>query len=157
MERAIVGFHRDEMGDWVAELDCHHDQHVRNKPPFIVRPWVESAAGRNEHLASKLQCVRCDRLELPEHLAPYKKTPEFTEETIPKGLLSQHATKKGVWGRISVTAGKLNYCVEIPERRTIEIDKGQHSNIVPEMIHFVEPVGKVRFSIEFYSNQDSAE
>ncbi len=41
MERAIVSYHRDEANDWVAELDCHHNQHVRNNPPFVNRPWVE--------------------------------------------------------------------------------------------------------------------
>ena len=153
MERAIVGYHQDHVGDWVAELDCHHNQHVRNNPPFTARPWVESLAGRTDRLGSKLQCVRCDRLEMPEDLLPYKKTPEFTEISIPKGLLAQHSTKKGVWGRISLLAGKLEYTVEVPVRKTIELSEGQHANIPPEMSHCVHPVGKVRFYVELLLEQ----
>ena len=46
MRRRIVGFVADEVGDWVALLDCHHRQHVRHRPPFRVAPWVEDEAGR---------------------------------------------------------------------------------------------------------------
>jgi hypothetical protein len=31
--RKIVGFHLDERKDWVAELECGHQQHVRHNPP----------------------------------------------------------------------------------------------------------------------------
>jgi hypothetical protein len=27
-ERQVTGFHRDEEGHWVAELECEHNQHV---------------------------------------------------------------------------------------------------------------------------------
>ncbi|MEZ4368912.1 MAG: DUF3565 domain-containing protein [Kofleriaceae bacterium] len=65
MERAITGYHQDEHGDWVAELACGHRQHVRHRPPFFLRPWVTTAAGRAEHLGTVLPCVRCDRGEPP--------------------------------------------------------------------------------------------
>ncbi len=39
MNHRIVGFHQDEHQDWVAELDCGHNQHVRHDPPFQTRPW----------------------------------------------------------------------------------------------------------------------
>jgi tellurite methyltransferase len=63
MKRPITGYHRDEQGDWVAELSCGHGQHVRHKPPFTLRPWVETAAGRDSMLGTELDCVRCDRGE----------------------------------------------------------------------------------------------
>jgi hypothetical protein len=31
--RRIVGFHTDVEGDWVADLECGHTQHVRHDPP----------------------------------------------------------------------------------------------------------------------------
>ena len=40
--RRIVGYHVDEVGDWVAELECGHGQHVRHDPPWQVRSWVIS-------------------------------------------------------------------------------------------------------------------
>lgn len=31
--RRIVGFHQDQKGHWVADLECGHAQHVRHDPP----------------------------------------------------------------------------------------------------------------------------
>ncbi|HMC55149.1 MAG TPA: DUF3565 domain-containing protein [Gemmatimonadaceae bacterium] len=61
VSRKIVGFHQDELGDWVADLECGHSQHVRHNPPWESRPWVMSARTRDERLGSELQCVLCDR------------------------------------------------------------------------------------------------
>ena len=41
--RKIVGFHLDENLDWVAELECRHQQHVRHNPPWTHRHWVTTA------------------------------------------------------------------------------------------------------------------
>lgn len=59
MKRAITGFHRDEVGDWVAELTCGHCQHVRHRPPWINRPWVVSEAGRRRFIGHELNCKHC--------------------------------------------------------------------------------------------------
>jgi uncharacterized protein DUF3565 len=61
VERRITGFHQDELGDWVAELDCGHTQHVRHDPPWQVRPWVVTDEGRRGFLGATLNCVECDR------------------------------------------------------------------------------------------------
>ena len=45
MIRTIDGFHLDDAGDWVAELSCLHGQHVRHRPPFRDRAWVETEDG----------------------------------------------------------------------------------------------------------------
>ena len=63
MKRAIVGFHRDELDDWVAELSCSHTQHVRHKPPWIQREWVTSESGRASKLGYELDCKLCDAAE----------------------------------------------------------------------------------------------
>lgn len=60
MQRPIIGYHLDAEGDWVAELVCGHDQHVRHRPPWIERPWVVSAAGRASMLGTVLECRKCD-------------------------------------------------------------------------------------------------
>ena len=67
MKRKITGFHLDEDNDWVAELDCHHGQHVRHYPPFINRPWVVSETGRAGKLGNQLNCLKCDQNE-PEDI-----------------------------------------------------------------------------------------
>lgn len=62
-ERAITGFHLDEEGHWVAELACGHGQHVRHRPPWEVRAWVTTEAGREGKLGVALECKRCDEPE----------------------------------------------------------------------------------------------
>ena len=59
MMRAIVAYFQDEENHWVALLDCGHTQHVRHDPPWQQRPWVQSEAGRAQHLGSLLACVEC--------------------------------------------------------------------------------------------------
>jgi len=57
--RRIVGYHRDELGDWVAELECGHGQHVRHDPPWQVREWVTTSDGRASRIGTTLECVKC--------------------------------------------------------------------------------------------------
>lgn len=66
MQRSITGFHRDEEGHWVAELECGHGQHVRHAPPFTWRPWTQTAEGRESMIGQQLNCVKCDRREPPD-------------------------------------------------------------------------------------------
>jgi hypothetical protein len=64
--RTIVAFHPDAAGDWVAELDCGHTQHVRHRPPFQERPWVLDAAGRAARVGTPAACRRCDEVGAEE-------------------------------------------------------------------------------------------
>lgn len=63
MRRAIAGFHRDEQGHWVAELECGHEQHMRHHPPWQSRPWTLTAEGREEKVGVDVDCLKCDRGE----------------------------------------------------------------------------------------------
>jgi hypothetical protein len=63
MKQPIVGYHKDELDDWVAELGCGHNQHVRHRPPLVSRPWVESDTGRGSMLGFMLDGRKCDRGE----------------------------------------------------------------------------------------------
>jgi hypothetical protein len=45
--QAIVGYHSDEHGHWVAQLACGHNQHVRHDPPWMIRQWVTTITGRD--------------------------------------------------------------------------------------------------------------
>ncbi|WP_428234820.1 DUF3565 domain-containing protein [Gracilimonas sp.] len=61
MKQPITGFHKDEQGDWVAELKCGHNQHVRHNPPWQLRPWVVSEEGRKSRLGTQLNCKKCEK------------------------------------------------------------------------------------------------
>ncbi|MEX2570876.1 MAG: DUF3565 domain-containing protein [Gemmatimonadota bacterium] len=57
--RKIVGFHQDDEGHWVADLECGHTQHVRHSPPWQRRPWVLTESGRADFLGTSFDCWRC--------------------------------------------------------------------------------------------------
>lgn len=87
---------------------------------------------------------------IPEGLVPYKKTPEFTEESVPAGLLKNHQTKDGVWGKIVILGGTLEYTIIEPELEIIELSTSRHGVVEPTVLHHVKPIGSVRFYVEFY-------
>ena len=148
MKRAILGFHRDRDGDWVADLDCGHGQHMRHRPPFVNRPWVECETTRTNMLGIELDCPRCDRMEWPEDFVAYRTTREFDEVTLPSGLKKDHATKTGTWARIHVVSGSLRYHVGAPVNRAFPVET--EAVIVPDVPHRIETVGPVRFFVEFW-------
>lgn len=59
MLQPIIAYHQDEEEYWVARLACGHTQHLRHDPPWQLRPWVTSEAGRKEHLGELLNCKKC--------------------------------------------------------------------------------------------------
>ncbi len=61
MKQAIIGFHLDELDDWVADLACGHTQHVRHDPPWQNRVWVISQQGRSDKIGFELDCVECNQ------------------------------------------------------------------------------------------------
>ena len=148
MQRPIVGFALDEAGDWTATLDCGHRQHVRHDPPFVNRPWVITEEGRASRLGERLDCVLCDRMEPPADMVLLRRTPEFSAESMPAGLRARHRTGPGMWGRIVVSDGALRYRVPALDV-DVELSTGHDGTVVPEVEHEVEPVGAVRFHIEF--------
>ena len=60
MKRKIITFEQDEVGDWVARLECGHGQHVRHDPPLSNRPWVLTPEGRQRFIGFELDCKLCD-------------------------------------------------------------------------------------------------
>jgi len=87
---------------------------------------------------------------LPDSVTPYKRTPEFTELSVPKGLLNDHQTKEGVWGKIVIQEGYLEYTIIEPELEVIELSTSKPGVVEPTILHHVKPLGKVNFYVEFY-------
>ncbi len=153
MERPITGFATDVEGDPVAILSCGHPQHVRHNPPFINRSWVTTEQGRHSMLGKALNCVRCEKFELPDSFVAYKRTPVFTEESLPGALRKDHSTKVGVWAKIIVEEGRLRYRVPV-FGTDMELSQEKIGIVVPEVPHNVTPLGALRFFVEFYKAPD---
>ena len=86
---------------------------------------------------------------LPTECVPYKKTPVFTEETIPAGLLKAHQTKHGTWGKIVILEGRLRYKILEPIVEEVVLDCEIFGVVEPEVLHEVATIGAVRFYVEF--------
>lgn len=89
---------------------------------------------------------------VPPGAEPYKRTQSFTEATVPAALLQDHSTKAGVWGLIRVEQGQLRYLVTDLRRAPAECvltADGAPGVVEPTILHRVEPLGAVRFHLEF--------
>ena len=53
--RKIVGFHLDENLDWVAELECGHQQHVR-----IIRRGLTAIGSQQQKVDGHTSVMSCD-------------------------------------------------------------------------------------------------
>ncbi|MBC6983161.1 DUF1971 domain-containing protein [Caulobacter sp. 17J80-11] len=98
-------------------------------------------------------------MRLPDDLVPYKRTPDFTETSAPAGLLRAHATKDGVWALIHVLEGRLAYRITDPRRPAGEqvlTPEGEPGVVEPTVLHEVEPLGAVRFYVEFHHREGEA-
>jgi tellurite resistance-related uncharacterized protein len=147
--RPIRGYHQDEHGDWVAELACGHQQHLRHRPPFQEREWVITAEGRRAMLGAELECHFCEMPQLPEEARRYKRTSVFDEHSIPAGLLAHHRTRAGTWGRIVVHEGTLLYLLEDRPHEGWLLRPGIDGTIAPQQSHRLSLQGPVRFHVEF--------
>ncbi|MEM7461654.1 MAG: DUF1971 domain-containing protein [Pseudomonadota bacterium] len=89
-------------------------------------------------------------IKLPPHVVLARQTSMFNSDTVPKGLLRDHATKAGTWGRLVVQQGVVEFHDQgSSERRQVEA--GEHQVIIPEAVHFIEPTGDAVFFVEFYT------
>lgn len=92
-------------------------------------------------------------MTLPIELQAYRRTPEFTEATVPPALLKAHTTKDGTWALIHVLEGRLRYRIEDPRRAASEAiltPETAPGVVEPTILHAVEPLGAVRFFVEFH-------
>jgi tellurite methyltransferase len=148
--RAITGFHRDEEGDWVAELACLHSQHVRHQPPFQNRPWVVEAAGRQARIGTGLGCRLCDRAELPAGLTLLRTAGPFDQDTLPAGLRRSHRTADGVWGVLRVMSGTVQLRLEVWPPLELGLAAGASQPLPPAALHEITLSGPVRLAVEFW-------
>ncbi len=86
---------------------------------------------------------------LPDTVAEYRRTPVFTETTVPAALTDEHATKPGVWAVIAVETGRLEFHdVETGAARVL--GAGATAVVAPERRHKVTPLGSVSFHVAFH-------
>jgi len=89
--------------------------------------------------------------QLPAGLTCYRKTSEFTHDSVPAALLRAHSTKAGVWGLLRVLRGRIRYCLDSDEKETLIVSTGGTVAIEPEAPHHVEFLdADSAFQVEFH-------
>lgn len=146
----MTGFHQDDAGDWVAELECGHNQHVRHRPPFQMREWVLDDAERRARTGAPLDCPLCDRAELPAFVRHVRDSAVWNAQTMPAGLRRRHRLGRGTWGVLHVDNGVLRFDGE-------DLLTGAARAIPPDVEHQVEPIGDAEFWIEFLAVDRAAQ
>lgn len=150
MIRRIAGFHRDEAGDWVAELSCLHNQHVRHRPPFQDRAWVLDPGRRTERVGSAIECPLCDRAELPPDVSLLRVAGPWDQDSLPAGLRRRHRTAEGVWGVLEVTDGAVRLHVETAPPVDRNLGPAESQAIPPATPHELTLDGPFRLVLQFW-------
>jgi tellurite resistance-related uncharacterized protein len=97
-------------------------------------------------------------MQLPTSARPYRRTDVFTELIVPPALLRAHTTKAGTWALIHVLEGRLAYRIvdaRRPASATILTPHAPPGVVEPTILHEVEPLGPVRFYVEFHRLADA--
>ena len=88
--------------------------------------------------------------DLPANVQAYRRTPTFTEDSVPTGLLKAHQTKASTWGKIVVLQGELLYRILEPAVEDVHLSPEKFGVVEPTVLHEVQPIGEVQFYVEFY-------
>lgn len=144
-----MSFHRDDAGDWVANLECGHRQHVRHHPPFQLRAWVQDEAGRAARLDRPLACPLCDRSELPDGLRPLRSM-TWDEVTLPAALRKEHRLGPSTWGSLHVVCGRARLVRCWGPSSGSWVQAGASEGIPPGAPHRVELAGPVRLTLQLF-------
>jgi tellurite resistance-related uncharacterized protein len=126
---------------------------------LFAAAFFSAKSGHDQHVTDSTRgnALPSNPARLPDGLISYRRTGDFTETTIPKGLLADHTTKESSWGLIVVEQGTLTYRITDPRRPAAEMVLTPQSApgvIEPTIVHHVEPQGPVRFHVEFWRAAD---
>ncbi|WP_229411162.1 DUF1971 domain-containing protein [Massilia sp. WF1] len=70
---------------------------------------------------------------MPSSVAFYKSTPVFSETSVPAALQRDHTTAAGVWAKIMVLEGSLEYHITEPAPEQRLLSAGDEGIIAPQM------------------------
>jgi tellurite resistance-related uncharacterized protein len=92
--------------------------------------------------------------ELPAGLQHVRTTETFDHEHHPAGLRRAHRVADGVWARLVVHTGELNFSFEDESDSTIAVAGGETMVIPPGRLHHVDITVPVTFALEFHREPD---
>lgn len=150
MNKKIIGFHVDELGDWVADLECGHAQHVRHNPPWINRPWVLEVAGRKKALGEKLDCLKCNMPVLPINSRLMRVSEPIDQQALIDEYAGVQTNDSDGWVQVKVSEGELVYQPLSGEKKGYVLDPDFCAVIEPRARYSLSPKGDVVFHFCYF-------
>ena len=92
--------------------------------------------------------------KLPRGLRAARRTPNFTVDSVPPGLLSAHITT--VWAQLIVSSGSVVFVDEESDERAVVRDDVPMV-IVPHRRHHIEPDPGAEFFVQFFEVPEEGE
>jgi len=87
--------------------------------------------------------------EIPIITSAYNQTRHYTDRTVPGMMKHDHSIRAGVWGKIVVERGEVQYVIDgDDEVYTLTVD--EPGVIEPLVKHRITPQPNSKFYIEFY-------
>ena len=88
--------------------------------------------------------------QMPEGLEHVRTTDTFNNETVPAGLLRAHRVADGVWGRLVVYSGAVDFVFDDSPDEAITVPAAGSVDIPPAREHHVVLDGPATFAVEFH-------
>jgi tellurite resistance-related uncharacterized protein len=88
--------------------------------------------------------------ELPAGIEHVRTTETFDHDHHPAGLRRAHRVADGVWARLLVHTGNLDFVFEDDPDHVLHASPGTTIAIPPGRLHHVDITGPVTFSLEFH-------
>ena len=87
--------------------------------------------------------------EIPESAKPYNKTDIFTHKNTPGMMMNNHKTRMGVWAKIVVEQGKVQY--EIADTgESVTLTPDNPGIVEPLAVHRIKPEKGAKFYLQYY-------
>ncbi|MFV0430802.1 MAG: DUF1971 domain-containing protein [Alphaproteobacteria bacterium] len=93
-------------------------------------------------------------VRIPAEAKPYKTVGPWTVDKIPKMLLNRHNTKAGVWAKLEVLQGVVNYFLCDNDAEAIVLTPEEYGVSEPQVWHYIKPSEDAKIKITFYSIPD---
>lgn len=152
VERTVTS-RRPSHGGWLTELACGHT-YLRPVTGVDRVALTHDVAG-SWGVGMTVFCECCERAELPDNVRLVRTSQEWSDETLPPGLLRRHRLAETTWGLLRVLDGRLAFSMACTPPIEIELGAGASQAIPPSIPHQIGLIGPVRCAIDFLEVEES--
>ena len=88
-------------------------------------------------------------MKIPENFKVYKKTPLYDQDSIPNELSMMHETGDGIWEKLIVVFGSVDY-VDCETGKVTKASPVRSVSVEPHHMHSLHVTGPVELYVEYY-------